>query len=65
MFYKLCDLVVQENLTPSVFGSLLENAKLIDVYLFLFDEFLLITKIKRNKKVRHCDLSWRFSGVDV
>uniref|UniRef100_A0A665X944 Pleckstrin homology domain containing, family G (with RhoGef domain) member 7 n=1 Tax=Echeneis naucrates TaxID=173247 RepID=A0A665X944_ECHNA len=27
-----------------------ENAKLIDVYLFLFDEFLLITKIKRNKK---------------
>ncbi|XP_077600413.1 pleckstrin homology domain-containing family G member 7 [Stigmatopora nigra] len=29
---------------------LVENAKLIDVYLFLFDEFLLITKIKRNKK---------------
>ncbi|XP_061578115.1 pleckstrin homology domain-containing family G member 7 isoform X1 [Cololabis saira] len=29
---------------------LTENAKLIDVYLFLFDEFLLITKIKRNKK---------------
>uniref|UniRef100_A0A3Q2DT96 Pleckstrin homology domain containing, family G (with RhoGef domain) member 7 n=1 Tax=Cyprinodon variegatus TaxID=28743 RepID=A0A3Q2DT96_CYPVA len=27
-----------------------ENTKLIDVYLFLFDEFLLITKIKRNKK---------------
>ncbi|XP_075998333.1 pleckstrin homology domain-containing family G member 7 isoform X2 [Genypterus blacodes] len=27
-----------------------ENAKLVDVYLFLFDEFLLITKIKRNKK---------------
>lgn len=26
------------------------NAKLHDVYLFLFDEFLLITKIKRNKK---------------
>lgn len=33
------------------FGSLPENTKLIDVYLFLFDEFLLITKIKRNKKV--------------
>ncbi|XP_035520238.1 pleckstrin homology domain-containing family G member 7 isoform X1 [Morone saxatilis] len=29
---------------------LTENAKLIDVYLFLFDEFLLITKIKRIKK---------------
>ncbi|KAI3371451.1 hypothetical protein L3Q82_024048, partial [Scortum barcoo] len=29
---------------------LTENAKLVDVYLFLFDEFLLITKIKRNKK---------------
>lgn len=29
-----------------------ENTKLVDVYLFLFDEFLLITKIKRNKKVR-------------
>ncbi|XP_057691863.1 pleckstrin homology domain-containing family G member 7 [Corythoichthys intestinalis] len=29
---------------------LAENTKLIDVYLFLFDEFLLITKIKRNKK---------------
>ncbi|XP_034541177.1 pleckstrin homology domain-containing family G member 7 [Notolabrus celidotus] len=29
---------------------LIENTKLIDVYLFLFDEFLLITKIKRNKK---------------
>ncbi|KAM9375621.1 pleckstrin homology domain-containing family G member 7 isoform 1-T3 [Pholidichthys leucotaenia] len=29
---------------------LTENAKLIDVYVFLFDEFLLITKIKRNKK---------------
>lgn len=27
-----------------------ENTKLIDAYLFLFDEFLLITKIKRNKK---------------
>ncbi|KAJ4938086.1 hypothetical protein JOQ06_002712 [Pogonophryne albipinna] len=29
---------------------LTENTKLNDVYLFLFDEFLLITKIKRNKK---------------
>ncbi|XP_035763052.1 pleckstrin homology domain-containing family G member 7 [Neolamprologus brichardi] len=29
---------------------LTENAKLIDVYMFLFDEFLLITKMKRNKK---------------
>nr|XP_057930831.1 pleckstrin homology domain-containing family G member 7 [Doryrhamphus excisus] len=33
-------------------GKLLltENTKLLDVYLFLFDEFLLITKIKRSKK---------------
>ncbi|XP_026220648.1 pleckstrin homology domain-containing family G member 7 isoform X2 [Anabas testudineus] len=29
---------------------LTENTKLIDVFMFLFDEFLLITKIKRNKK---------------
>ncbi|KAJ8391995.1 hypothetical protein AAFF_G00083050 [Aldrovandia affinis] len=29
---------------------LTENAKQQDVYLFLFDEFLLITKMKRNKK---------------
>ncbi|XP_067275839.1 pleckstrin homology domain-containing family G member 7 [Pseudorasbora parva] len=29
---------------------LIENAKLHEVYLFLFDEFLLITKIKRSKK---------------
>uniref|UniRef100_A0A8C6SI84 Pleckstrin homology domain containing, family G (with RhoGef domain) member 7 n=1 Tax=Neogobius melanostomus TaxID=47308 RepID=A0A8C6SI84_9GOBI len=28
------------------------NTKLIDVYLFLFDEFLLITKIKRNKRCK-------------
>lgn len=42
------------DLTLFFFGSLLENTKLVDVYLFLFDEFLLITKIKRNKKVRRC-----------
>ncbi|XP_043072602.1 pleckstrin homology domain-containing family G member 7 isoform X2 [Puntigrus tetrazona] len=29
---------------------LIENAKMHEVYLFLFDEFLLITKIKRSKK---------------
>lgn len=29
---------------------LIENAKLHEVYLLLFDEFLLITKIKRSKK---------------
>ncbi|XP_053282954.1 pleckstrin homology domain-containing family G member 7 [Pleuronectes platessa] len=29
---------------------LTENTKPVDVYVFLFDEFLLITKIKRNKK---------------
>ncbi|KAF4091678.1 hypothetical protein AMELA_G00039300 [Ameiurus melas] len=30
--------------------TLTENSKLNDVYLFLFDEFLLVTKVKRNKK---------------
>ncbi|NXA36803.1 PKHG7 protein, partial [Eudromia elegans] len=30
--------------------TLAESARLVDVYLFLFDDFLLITKIKRNKK---------------
>ncbi|XP_034161335.2 pleckstrin homology domain-containing family G member 7 isoform X2 [Pangasianodon hypophthalmus] len=30
--------------------ALTENSKLNDVYVFLFDEFLLITKVKRNKK---------------
>ncbi|KAL2093443.1 hypothetical protein ACEWY4_010755 [Coilia grayii] len=29
---------------------LIENAKLHEVFLFLFDEFLLVTKLKRNKK---------------
>ncbi|XP_059421117.1 pleckstrin homology domain-containing family G member 7-like [Carassius carassius] len=29
---------------------LIENAKMHEVYLFLFDQFLLITKIKRSKK---------------
>ena len=49
---RSCD--TSKDLTLFFFGSLLENTKLIDVYLFLFDEFLLITKIKRNKKVRCC-----------
>lgn len=31
--------------------TLTENAKLHEVFLFLFDEFLLITKLKRTKKV--------------
>ncbi|XP_046721086.1 pleckstrin homology domain-containing family G member 7 isoform X2 [Silurus meridionalis] len=30
--------------------TLIENSKLIEIHLFLFDEFLLITKVKRNKK---------------
>lgn len=28
-----------------------ESTRLLDAYLFLFDDLLLITKIKRNKKV--------------
>ncbi|NWW86190.1 PKHG7 protein, partial [Rhynochetos jubatus] len=30
--------------------TLAESTRLLDVYLFLFNDFLLITKIKRNKK---------------
>nr|XP_021151300.1 pleckstrin homology domain-containing family G member 7 isoform X2 [Columba livia] len=30
--------------------TLAENTRLLDVYLFLFDDLLLITKMKRNKK---------------
>ncbi|KFU85466.1 Pleckstrin homology domain-containing family G member 7, partial [Chaetura pelagica] len=30
--------------------TLAESTRLLDVYLFLFDDFLLITKIKRNRK---------------
>ncbi|NXU96460.1 PKHG7 protein, partial [Cettia cetti] len=29
---------------------LVESTRLLDIYLFLFEDFLLITKIKRNKK---------------
>ncbi|NWR32847.1 PKHG7 protein, partial [Tachuris rubrigastra] len=47
-----------ENILSSVNRRLLhegrlmlaESTRLLDVYLFLFDDFLLITKIKRNKK---------------
>ncbi|NXM05153.1 PKHG7 protein, partial [Tyrannus savana] len=46
-----------ENILSSVNRLLLqgrlmlaESTRLLDVYLFLFDDFLLITKIKRNKK---------------
>jgi hypothetical protein len=28
-----------------------ENTRSLDVYLFLFDDFLLITKIRLNKKI--------------
>ncbi|KFP25754.1 Pleckstrin homology domain-containing family G member 7, partial [Colius striatus] len=31
-----------------------ESTRLLDVYLFLFNDFLLITKIKRNKKKYGC-----------
>uniref|UniRef100_W5NDV9 Pleckstrin homology domain containing, family G (with RhoGef domain) member 7 n=1 Tax=Lepisosteus oculatus TaxID=7918 RepID=W5NDV9_LEPOC len=46
------NLVANRNLLHEGKLVLTENAKLQDVYLFLFDEFLLITKIKRSKKVR-------------
>lgn len=38
---------------------------MIDVYLFLFDEFLLITKIKRNKKVRPVDVALSFPTENI
>ncbi|XP_051581012.1 pleckstrin homology domain-containing family G member 7-like [Myxocyprinus asiaticus] len=44
------NLVSQRSLLYDGKLVLIENAKLHDVYLFLFDEFLLITKIKRSKK---------------
>ncbi|XP_051513199.1 pleckstrin homology domain-containing family G member 7 [Myxocyprinus asiaticus] len=44
------NLVSQRSLLYDGKLVLIENAKLQDVYLFLFDEFLLITKIKRSKK---------------
>ncbi|XP_077195150.1 pleckstrin homology domain-containing family G member 7 [Paroedura picta] len=34
--------------------SLAENTRLIDVYLFLFDDLLLITKLNRHKKKSTC-----------
>lgn len=37
--------------------TLAENTRFLDVYLFLFDDFLLITKTKRNKK--------KIGGVDI
>lgn len=44
------NLVSQRSLRYEGKLTLAENSKLNDVYLFLFDEFLLITKVKRNKK---------------
>lgn len=47
------------------FGLFPENTKMIDVYLFLFDEFLLITKIKRNKKVRPVNVALNFPTENI
>ncbi|GAA6101698.1 pleckstrin homology domain-containing family G member 7 isoform X1 [Tachysurus ichikawai] len=44
------NLVSQRSLRYEGKLTLAENSKPNDVYLFLFDEFLLITKVKRNKK---------------
>ncbi|XP_062860266.1 pleckstrin homology domain-containing family G member 7 [Trichomycterus rosablanca] len=44
------NLVSNRNLLYEGKLTLTVNAKLHEVYLFLFDEFLLITKMKRNKK---------------
>ncbi|KGL75871.1 Pleckstrin homology domain-containing family G member 7, partial [Tinamus guttatus] len=52
---------LRENISENILSStnrllhegrltLAESTRLLDVYLFLFDDFLLITKIKRNKK---------------
>uniref|UniRef100_A0A8C2AJE0 Pleckstrin homology domain containing, family G (with RhoGef domain) member 7 n=1 Tax=Cyprinus carpio TaxID=7962 RepID=A0A8C2AJE0_CYPCA len=42
--YRLCRVCLHNLLLHT------ENAKMHEVYLFLFDQFLLITKIKRSKK---------------
>ncbi|KAG7454590.1 hypothetical protein MATL_G00261370 [Megalops atlanticus] len=47
---SLENLVANRSLVHEGRLVLIENAKLQDVYLFLFDEFLLVTKMKRNKK---------------
>ncbi|XP_009291782.1 pleckstrin homology domain-containing family G member 7 isoform X2 [Danio rerio] len=44
------NLVINRSLLHDGKLFLIENTKQQEVYLFLFDEFLLITKIKRNKK---------------
>ncbi|XP_026886553.2 pleckstrin homology domain-containing family G member 7 isoform X2 [Electrophorus electricus] len=44
------NLISHRNLLHDGKLTLTENTKLQEVYLFLFDEFLLITKIKRKKK---------------
>uniref|UniRef100_A0A8B9PQ84 Pleckstrin homology and RhoGEF domain containing G7 n=1 Tax=Apteryx owenii TaxID=8824 RepID=A0A8B9PQ84_APTOW len=41
---------LRENSSENILLTLAESTRLLDVYLFLFDDFLLITKIKRNKK---------------
>ncbi|OXB62351.1 hypothetical protein ASZ78_014802 [Callipepla squamata] len=51
--------------------TLAESTRLLDVYLFLFDDFLLITKIKRNKKMADSILihfifySQKYGGSDT
>ncbi|KAL4658462.1 pleckstrin homology domain-containing family G member 7 [Arapaima gigas] len=47
---SLDSLVTQQSLLHEGKLSLIENSKLREVCLFLFEEFLLITKIKRSKK---------------
>ncbi|KAK2534932.1 Plekhg7 [Columba guinea] len=48
-FFVPEDLLVHSMLIV-VFDNTPENTRLLDVYLFLFDDLLLITKMKRNKK---------------
>lgn len=61
----LCSLTFYKESYRVRFGPFPENTKLIDAYLFLFDEFLLITKIKRNKKVQPVDVSLNFPTVNI
>ncbi|NWV80200.1 PKHG7 protein, partial [Dasyornis broadbenti] len=45
--------------------TLAESTRLLDVYLFLFDEFLLITKIKHNLLINFIFYSQKYGGSDT
>lgn len=60
LFPKPCFGLKSKNLLLTISSSnftfflFSESTRFLDVYLFLFDDFLLVTKTKRNKKVKCC-----------